>query len=221
MRNKKTYFILAIVILVSLVVVIILRLFLPQKTKEQELMIISTIPNNNAIFVSTKAEIVFNLNRVLLQEEGLKLKVQPSPTIISEITYLENKIRILPKEPLKHDQKYEIKLVFKDKEIYNLKFETTPFTDEQIKEEGDLQTQGDLDFTEAYKEFLKNYPWYQKLPIETFEYRIVYDFETSSFRIRFRIKPQSEEQKTAIIDRALESLKKIGVKEPIKYYTIE
>lgn len=209
-----------IIVAVFLFLVVFGSFFIPKKQKESPLNVLSTTPKNNAQFVNEKSEVIITLNRNLTQEEGNNLKVQIKPDEKTEIVYQENKIRISPEESFEMNTAYEIQVIFKEKTIYKLTFITTPFTQQQIEEEGSKQTAGDLAFTEAYKQFLIKYPWYTKLPIETFEYRIVYDFEKESFRIRLKIKPQGEEQEKNIVNKALKDLEKIGVRKPINYYVL-
>lgn len=202
-------------------IVVLFGLFTPKKEKEIQLNVVSTTPKNNAVFVDTKAEITLTLSRIVSVEEGNNLKTQIKPEGKTSIVYQEDKIRISPEEPFRFDTKYEISIIYKDKNIYTLAFTTTPFTQQQIEEEGLKQTAGDIAFTEAYKQFLTKYPWYTRLPIENFEYRIVYDFEKESFRIRLKIPTETEDQEKTLINKALSDLKKIGVKEPVSYYTIK
>jgi len=216
MKKKIITLIIAITILVALAI-----LLLPKRQKELPLNVISTNPKNNAVFVDTKAEIILTLSRAVSVEEGNNLKTQITPEGKTGIVYQEDKIRISPEEPFNFNTKYEISVIYKDKNIYTLGFTTTPFTQKQIQEEGAKQTAGDLAFTEAYKQFLTKYPWYTRLPIENFEYRIVYDFEKESFRIRIKVPGQTPEQESQIVQKALANLKKIGVKDPVSYYVLK
>lgn len=79
------------------------------------------------------------------------------------------------------------------------------------------QTQDDLNTAKAIKTIHEQYPWYSKIPLETTDYRIIYDFEKDSFRIRLLTKST-----TAIKDAALADLEAIGVDlNEFNYYFIE
>lgn len=182
--------------------------------------VLSSDPKNGSRFVDTKKEILVNLNRNISLKEGEDLKVKIFPEEKIEKVYQENKIRIRSETEFKTDTKYEIGIYFKEKPIYIFSFTTSEFNQQQIREDGNKQAIADLAFGERYEDFLKNYPWYQSLPIEKNEYRIVYDFEKKSFRIRFKI-TTSEDQKELIVKTALEDIKKIGVKDPVNYYIID
>lgn len=217
--KKKTVLILTILLLA--IFLLVKFFFAPSQQKETPLRVVSTLPNNNAVFVNQKAEIIITLNRNITLEEGGHLKVQISPAKKIQTVYQENKIRISPETSFQLNTDYRIEILFKEKLIYTLNFWTNPFTQEQIEEEGAKQTAGDLAFGEAYKEFLQKNPWYVRIPIENTSYRIIYDFEKQSFRIRLKIPPINKEQEKTLIERALSDLKKIGVKEPINYYVLQ
>ena len=217
--KKKTIIIFTILLLA--IFLLVKFFFAPSKQKEIPLGVISALPNNNAVFVNQRAEIIITLNRSIRLEEGGDLKVQISPAEKIQTVYQENKIRISPETSFQLNTDYKIEILFKEKLIYTLNFWTNPFTQEQIEEEGVKQTAGDIAFSEAYKEFLQKNPWYIRIPIENTSYRIIYDFEKQSFRIRLKIPPINKEQEKILIERALNNLKKIGVKEPIDYYVLQ
>ena len=217
--KKKIYTLLGLILIIATTLAILP--FISRKQKEIQPDVTSTTPKNNSVFVNEKAEVIITLNRNILPEEGSLLKIKIIPDEQVKIVYQENKIRISPETSFKINTTYKIEVIYKEKVIYTLVFETTPFTPEQIQEEGAKQTAADLDYNEAYKDFLTKFPWYPSLPIEKIEYRVVYDFEKESFRIRLKIPVQNEEQKINIISRALEDLKKIGVPQPIKSYALD
>jgi|LDZU01.1.fsa_nt_gi hypothetical protein len=75
-----------------------------------------------------------------------------------------------------------------------------------IDTEGDLPK--DYEYAEAMKSLFEKYPWYSKLPIDTNEYTIVWDFEVEKFRIRLKIpESSSQELKDSLIAKAVEDIK--------------
>jgi len=75
----------------------------------------------------------------------------------------------------------------------------------------------DLKYGQALKNLHQKYPWYSQLPIETKDYRIVYDFDKNSFRIHL-LSQASEIIKQAAVDK----LKEIGVDlNKFSYYFLE
>lgn len=218
--KKKIYLIIGLII-VGFPILFSLARLTGKKQREIIPNVISTVPKNSAVFVDEKAEVVITLNRNIAVNEGALFKIKIDPEEKVETVYLENKIRISPETSFKVNTTYKIEVLYKEKTIYLLTFETTPFTPEQISQEGQKQTSADLAYNEAYKEFLVKYPWYPRLPIETKEYRIVYDFEKESFRIRLLVPTKTPEEKKSLIQKALENLKKIGVEEPVVYYEVD
>ncbi|PIU71868.1 hypothetical protein COS80_00965 [Candidatus Woesebacteria bacterium CG06_land_8_20_14_3_00_39_27] len=83
------------------------------------------------------------------------------------------------------------------------------------------QIQDALKYGQSLKELNQKYPWYSKLPIETKDYRIIYDFDKEMFRIRIKSAVVATEGVKSDIQSALSDLKKIGVSEPIKYYVLD
>ena len=75
----------------------------------------------------------------------------------------------------------------------------------------------DLEYSRGLTELHKKYPWYSKLPIETEDYRIIFDFDKESFRIRILSEPTSVIKKAAT-----DYLTRIGVDlNKFSYYFIE
>lgn len=98
---------------------------------------------------------------------------------------------------------------------------STPDIQELISEvEAKTLTGRDYIYAQATIDFIKKYPWYEKMPINTQEYLIVYDLDKSSFRIVLKMSPTSpESQKNAAINSALQDIKSIGA-DSTKYYTV-
>lgn len=214
MKKRITIIITAILFLIGI------AFLLSKKPKIEPLLITSTEPLSESVFVNEKAEVVLTTNRTIKTEEGSNINVIITPQTKTSIVYQENKIRISPETTFSLGTDYEVEIKYKEESVYILNFSTNPFGLEQIEDEGNKQTEADLDFNEAYKSFLTDYPWYTKLPIDTFEYRIVYDFEEKSFRIRLKLEQEKDVQKQAI-KKGLDHLKSIGVEEPIDYYVLD
>lgn len=188
--------------------------------KKPALKIEQTNPQDKETEVLVTTDILLIFNRKVEQEEQKFAKIEISPEIEYVGFWQDNQFTISPKKPLEKETEYEIKINLKEKNIHTFSFKTAPFTPEQIEEEGKLQSQDDLEFGEAFKKFIKDHPWYVHIPIETVEYRIVYDFEKDSFRIRIKVPVEITEEER-MIEKALESLKKAGVPEPVSYYVLK
>jgi hypothetical protein len=77
--------------------------------------------------------------------------------------------------------------------------------------------EGEVRYNSKLKEIYAKYTWYQKIPIETDLYFIVFDFEKESFRIRY--KEGVNKNNPTILEQALQDIKNIGA-DPSKYYVI-
>lgn len=85
------------------------------------------------------------------------------------------------------------------------------------QEKAAQQTQDDLTTAKVIEEFHSDYPWYNKIPVETADYRIVFDFSKNSFRIRLLT-----QDTPAIRGTALGDLKAIGADLNFyQYYFLE
>lgn len=79
------------------------------------------------------------------------------------------------------------------------------------------QLPNDQLYGQALESLHQQYPWYSQLPIETKDFRIIYDFDKKSFRIRL-LQPSSPEIK----QKALDALKNIGVDlNQFSYYFLQ
>lgn len=91
-----------------------------------------------------------------------------------------------------------------------------------IQQQLQQQTQDDLLYGQTILELQKQQPWLKQLPITTNNFRIVYDFEKQSFRIRILTVPASDEELQTIKQQALAALEKIGVDTATQpYYFIK
>jgi len=115
--------------------------------------------------------------------------------------------------------------------LYKPKYKSTPAPYQKEKTEQDAAfnkgkanenfEKTDQEFSQAVWKYIQDYPWILDLPIETKEYRVIYDLQKENFRIRLKISRNSPQD---IIDnltnKALEKIKEIYDKEPIPYYVV-
>lgn len=92
-------------------------------------------------------------------------------------------------------------------------FDTSQVTQETLQQ----LYKGEMEYNNKLKELYAKYPWYQKIPIETDLYSIVFDFEVESFRIRY--KEGVNKKNPTILEQALQDIRNIGA-DPSKYYII-
>jgi hypothetical protein len=189
-------------------------------SRQKAPVVIETLPKDGAADVITTSQLLVKFGREIKEQEQNRLAIEIEPRQEMSLVWVKDQVNLLPKESLQPGTQYLVVIRYSGKEIYKFSFNTILFTADQIQREGALQSQDDLLFGEAYKDFALKYPWYLSLPIETTEYRIVYDFEQGSFRIRLKLAPEDESVKESLVQKALELLKRIGVPEPINYYVV-
>lgn len=210
---KKT-----LLVLLLLVVGFSLLWFLRAKPAPK---VVTTTPSNNQEGVALTDDVSIVFDHELNDGEKNNLKIRIAPDTTYDTIWDKENLRLAFKNDLKQATKYGVALWYKSKIIYSLTFETLLLTEEQLKTEGAKQTADDLAFGNAYKLFIEKYPWYQRLPIERKEYRIVYDFETKSFRIRILVPVENKEQETSFINAALKDIEAIGYKGVPSYYVLK
>ncbi|MBU0572646.1 Ig-like domain-containing protein [Patescibacteria group bacterium] len=206
-------------IIIVFVILIIVFVFLQIKTQSPK--VIATQPEDGSIHVSQETDLSILFDKALNDKNIKKISLEITPKEDFGLVFSEKAMIVSFINNLQPDTLYSIVVKYNSKPIYNFSFETTPFTDEIISKEGALQSIDDSIFGEAFENFIENYPWYVHLPIENSQYRIVYDFERKSFRIRVLVPDLDPEQEEVFIENAIENLKTIGLIEPINYYVIK
>lgn len=208
-------------VLILLLAILFFSYLLTRGEKEIGIRVVNTIPPNEESDVLITSNILVEFDKVLPEENRERVVVNIVPATPHSILWKTNSLEIRPSKPLKPSATYEISILVDTQKEYSFSFETSPFSLEQIQREGSLQSKDDIDYGKAYISFLKEYPWYHFLPIETKEYRIFYDFEERSFRIRLLVAPQTDKEREWIVNKALESLIRIGVEEPVPHYVLD
>jgi hypothetical protein len=185
--------------------------------------VVSTNPPRGAIGVSDTGPIAITFNQKLAENNRGKITVTATPPHDLLATWDETgfMLSLKPQAPLKSDTLYSLVLTFDTQLLYDFSFTTQKFSAQELKLQMEEQSQGDRVFAEAEKQLLQTHPWFAKLPLETPEYRIVYDYTRKSFRIRILKPNPSPEEKAQIMENALNQLKSIEV-DPDKetYYVL-
>jgi len=182
--------------------------------------VVSSVPRDNSEAISQTTDIFVNFDKEVPASVQKLIAISVSPEEPIEFIWTGDRLKIVPKEKLDPGTLYTLTVSLRGREIFRFSFTTALFTEEQLAREGALQSQDDLEYGEAFKAFAQQYPWYLALPLERNEYRIVYDFEESSFRIRLKLVPTDIETENRIIDQALEEIRKLGIEDPVPYYVV-
>lgn len=205
-----------IVILITLTIIVFL--FLKRETPPQ---VVNTDPRDGEENILEIKQISINMNTNISDSTKENVSVSFTPDVQFDSTWLTNTYRIIPQNNLLNNTDYVVKVNYKNKEIYRFTFETSVFSQKDIKEYGAIQSQDDYVYGQALKNVVNEYPFYTSLPIKTQNYVIYYDFEQGEFAITLLVATENVDQKDEIIKDALENIRKIGVEDPILYYINE
>jgi len=185
-----------IVIFVAFIVLIVVGVSL----KPKNITVVNTQPQNGATDVSDNTDIVIIFNRELSDSEVSKLSVEVDPSADTQTAWDQNTLTLHLSNPLNINTVYTVEIKYKNKDLEKFSFKTSLLSTKQKLEEGPLQSEADFEFGEAYKKFITDYPWYQSLPIESSQYRIVYDFDKEKFRIRLKVAIENKDQENEIVN---------------------
>lgn len=205
----KYLFVLGVVFALILILII---------NREPSIAVIKTDPASGAKEVLETTQIDITFNQDVNSKSINNISIKTKPQIEFNSTRLVNTYKIVPKAPLQNNTKYEIEVLYRNKIIYIVSFETSVFSQEDVLKYGALQSEDDFIYGQALKDVVGKYTWYTSLPIKTSSYIIYHDFEKMKFAITYLVPIQDSDQENALVKNALDNLKKIGVKEPIQYY---
>lgn len=206
-----------IILLVVLALFVFSFLFLTNKVSVPT--VISTSPINNAREVpeNTQVEIVFNKD--ISEKAKTNISVVIDPQTDFDGTWTKNVYKISLKKVLANARTYQLTVNYKTGTIHVFSFTTQTFSQEDIQKKGLLQTQNDIIFGQAQKDFIKKYPFYTSMPIRNKNYIIDFNSENKKFAITFLTENLTQTQKDEFIVEALADIRKLGIKDPIQYYT--
>lgn len=149
-----------------------------------KIKIIQTYPKTGSKGILATEKILVTFNRIPSTEESKDIAFKSNPPQSFNLNWQGNTVELIPTAPYKESTNYTINVSFKNINIYKISFETSPISASQIDK--DIQSQGSIDFQfgQTLQKFYEENPWYSKIPVETNDYRVVYDFEYKKFRIR-------------------------------------
>lgn len=208
MKKKIIVIISVIIIILTTLIASITQKKLPAAKTQIDTPIASTDQTN----------LTTTFSQLLNKTQQNQVKIKTSPEFKTQINWTsDQKLQITPQEKLRPNTDYTVNVLYKNNSLDSFNFTTSPYSAQELQQQMQLQTQEDLKSGQVIDNLHQQYPWYSKLPIETNEYRIIFDFDKNSFRIR--LLTQSTE---AIKQDALKQLKTIGVDlDQFNYYYLE
>lgn len=210
--KKKIFWAVCFAIMIAGIAFAIFRFTAPK--------VIDIVPKDKTVDMSPDkiVNIVFNRNLSDWEKSGVVIKVSPQTNIDS--SWAGKQLNIAAKGGFKTKTVYNIEVDYRFFKLSSFSFTTVDYTAEELRQQINQQYAGDRAFDQSFTGEINNNPWIMSLPIENSNYRIVYDYNEKSFRIRILVSVDST-QKQKLINQALADLKKIGVTTtPIPYYVL-
>lgn len=192
--------------------------FLLRSNPSSNIVVINTSPLDGDQNVQEDKQIGIDFNKDIKENEKQKVLVRFDPGIEFDSTWLSNTYKIIPKNVLNNNQKYLVTVMYNNKIIQTFSFTTQVFNQQDIIKYGRLQSQNDRAYGQAVEKLVSQYPFYSKLPIITSNYSINYDFQLNKFQINFIDQKLTTDEQNKFIPEILDSIKKLGVSDPVQYY---
>lgn len=200
---------------------VVIAVSLSMKPTELAPTVISTEPANGEISVLDNALIKISFGQNISQKLQSLVSFSLSPvTELSSSWTSASSILIKPVALLPNID-YAGVVLFRNQPIYKFSFKTNKFSLNELKDQGFQQGKDDFIFGQKMQKLMEQYPWYEKMPIQTPSYTIVYDFEKEAFRIRITASPPlTDNQRKTIEQEALKALRDIGVNPTLQSYYV-
>lgn len=212
LSNRTKYFILFIFFLGG--VGILFQTLFPDRTP-----IVSSISPNNTTNIPENSSFTVSFTTLVDEDTKESLSFRTTPAISAKSYWLDNNYQYYFQlsEFMTNNTDYTIQVFYKDSEIFSHTFKTSEFSLEEIQAQLIEQSKYEHEFGQAVREQIEEFPWYQKIPIETDQFIIVYDYKLKSFRINLLIpEDMNEEIKQNLQKKALTALQDINV-DPDKW----
>ena len=222
MRNFINKYKIHIFVSVAFLAIVFLLLLFSQGNQKLP-QIIGVSPKNGSENIIVNSYIKITLAKSLSEKNVGKVKIEITPSVEGKQYWLTSKsYAFVPNLFFMPNTRYTVKVLYADQTLTEFIFTTRPDSDQTALEKIAIeQSKEDYEFSESTKKLLTEKPWYTKLPIETDEFVIVYDFDKEAFRIRLKILASSSvEQIEGLKEKALEALAKIGVNMQKTHYYV-
>lgn len=172
----------------------------------------SFTPTNNTIDVLPSDPITISFNKPA--QGKVVFDIVPSQQIIEQWSQDKKSVSLFSQPEWKRETNYTLSVISRKKMIAQTQFTTSLYTQAELNQILQEQTQQDVLFNQGMIKTHQEKPWLAILPIETILYRAVFDYDENKIRIRLLTNESTE-------IAALQDLanKKIDAKK-IGYYII-
>lgn len=207
---KKTYLIILILVLFIIMAALL---------KRNKISLVSVSPVANSTSADLLVPIILSFSKTI---DPSLVALSSVPSQQFSVTTNQNQLTFQPQHPFLPQTTYQISVLLKHKNVYSFSFKTRQLTTAEVNNLGKDQAMSDYLYATSEAEYLQQNPFISNLPLETPEYRAVYDYGKKQIRIRILTPIINSDQKNQLVTKAVSSLKTRGVDaQKIGYYVLE
>ncbi len=181
-----------------------------QITPPPNLSILSVDPENNALINKIYPQIAVTFSKPITTFERSNISLSASPTIAGGKTWsLDQKtLFFTPKDPLLPSTTYALSIKYGNTELTRWDFSTVSAANVSIEDQARAQSAADENVAKIQENILKNYPWYNQLPLQTSSYFVYFEVDKKKFIGQLY---SASNQFAALKDEVINKLQSIGV----------
>lgn len=182
---SKLQLIIVLILIGFILAIIFALLFIKKSVKDgtlpEDISITSVFPQNKDVSVGLYPTILISFSRNLSVNEQGKLDLVSEPSIKGTKKWSPDgeKLSLELSSPLKAGQSYLIKVVGLPKD-YSWVFKTLPLEQTSFEDQAKAQAEADRNAGLKQEEISRNYPWLDKLPIQTQNYFVYFDQDSKT-----------------------------------------
>lgn len=224
--TKRALLILGSILIVLALFVSLLYLFKNNLDKNGSVSatIVSTSPSNKQQGVGIYSNILIRFSKALNTPEQNLIKIQTEPAVASVNKWVTPQVfEITLTAPMESNQIYTITVTGTDKP-YSFKFTTLPIEKTSTEDQAKIQSKADKENADYWKSVNSQYPWYNKLPLQSANYYVYFDLNKYMFIAKLYPQKSSSIPTDAQVEfmktEILSKLQQIGVDTktaPIEY----
>lgn len=226
LKKYRPFFIIIFLFLISALFLVFYGIGVNKQTEREKTMeispairnltIVSVSPINEARGIGLYPKITITFAETVTDAEYQFLILSSSPNIIGEKELSKDRKTFVfnPTKPLKTNQKYLLSLNHNNQQ-YSWSFSTVSMENVPLEDQIKTQAEADKNYGEWEKNVLKNYPWYNQLPLQADNYFVYFDLDKKIFIGKLYPKKSSnlsiETQVNTFKNEIITQLKTLGV----------
>lgn len=208
--------VLGVIAVIALILFSAAVIYFNRKGQEvNPLLLTAFSPQDKAMGVSTNSQISVTFSRPLSSQEADAVKLSSNPSVTFKKSVAANTTLIfIPVSPLEPGQTYRMELSYTGGQK-NWSFITISYSALTSEDKLKLQTKSDQEFGSLVDNVYKNYPWYDKLPLQTNDYFVFFNTDKREFQATLYPKNSSntplDKQAEELRAQILKSLDTLGI----------